>query len=55
MAAPRIQTGPLSRPDESAIFFNESDISLHNEGNFDAADDPYAKVSHIHGGSEVLY
>jgi hypothetical protein len=45
LAAPRIQTGPLSRPDESAIFFNESDISLHNEGIFDAPDDPYAKVS----------
>lgn len=27
----RLHTAPLSRPDESAIFFNESAISLHDE------------------------
>lgn len=32
----RLQSAPLSRPDESAIFFNESAISLHEEPEVEA-------------------
>ncbi|KAM0792463.1 hypothetical protein ACM66B_005138 [Microbotryomycetes sp. NB124-2] len=53
--AARLHTAPLSRPEESAIFFNESAISLHGQEEVLKVDQKQEAVPQINWRTSLLF